>query len=458
MPDQPGRNRRASAALVLGALSGALAASTVLSTAYPVTRRLDQAEQALAQRHVTTAALVSSKLIEEDGELAPDTYQRMQVEHLSWGNGAERTVQGVRLPDTIVAHACDQPNQTLSADDQAWALACTRTGDQQVIAAWSPPPRSQRDILWTFLGVSALVGIITAMGVLSLLRPLTNLSKALDRVRAGERGVRVDYTGLTELDDLVDRLNLAAKAMEEREDAIVARIEAVQQLARLVAHEVRNPLQSLELLTDLIASEDNPEERYAIAKSLHDEVSTLNAVVERLLSKEATSGALRLAALKQPMRGTIEHIIGLRQPEASSFGCRIEMGEMSPVAFSYDPALLGRSIENLVINAMQIVPRGYGLIRISVVEEETMMAIAVEDNGPGVDPDYGAQIFEPNVTTKERGTGLGLTLVRGVVEAHGGYIAYDDSPLGGARFIARIPKVEVTAGSQAPSPDRRRQP
>ncbi len=455
MPDQPGRNRRASAALVLGALSGALAASTVLSTAYPVTRRLDQAEQALAQRHVTTAALVTSKIVDEDGALPPGTFQRMQVEHLSWlDDDGDVTLQGVALPDAIVAHACDQPTQTLVDGEQAWAVACAQTGSRRVIAAWSPPPRSQRDILWTFLGVSALVGIITAMGVLSLLRPLTNLSRALDRVRAGERGVRVDYTGLTELDDLVDRLNLAAKAMEEREDAIVARIEAVQQLARLVAHEVRNPLQSLELLTDLIASEDNAAERQSIAGSLHDEVSTLNAVVERLLSKEATSGALRLAILKQPMRGTIEHIIRLRQPEASSFGCRIETGEISQVAFPYDPALLGRSIENLVINAMQIVPRGYGLIRISVVEEDTMMAIRVEDNGPGVDPDFGAQIFEANVTTKERGTGLGLTLVRGVVEAHGGYIAYDDSSLGGARFTAHIPKVEVQPGSQAPSPDR----
>ncbi len=441
--------RRAPATLVLGTLSGALAAITVMATSIPIARRLGLVEESLYRKHAVTAVEVGARILEIEGGFDQTTRADLQVTRLQLIQPGEDIIvhQGPDLDPILIDMACAEESQLiLDSNSIHWALACKQVPQGQLIAAFNPSAAPTNDIFSLMLMLSALVGIVTAMGVLSFLRPLNQMSTALDRVRAGERGVRVEYTGLTELDELVDHLNLAAQGMEEREDAIVARIQVVQQLARLVAHEVRNPLQSLELLTSLIATEDNATERAELAGSLHAEISTLNAVVERLLSKDATRGALRLAMQKAPLLPTIEHVVRLRSPEATSRGTRIEIGDVSEAPVAFDSALLSRSIENLVINAMQIVPLGYGLIRVTVREEdENTIAISVEDNGPGVDPEFGAQIFEADVTTKESGTGLGLTLVRGVAEAHGGYIEYDDSPLGGARFTLRIPRVEVTA-------------
>ena len=246
-------------------------------------------------------------------------------------------------------------------------------------------------------------------------------------------------TGLAELDELVDRLNAAAREMEDREDAILGRIEVVQEMARLVAHEIRNPLQSLELLTSLIASESDEGERLDIGNSIHQEIHTLETVVNRLLRESAMSGALRLQRQLQAVGPLVEQVVALRRPEANARGMRLSTGVLSPRQVNIDIALFKRSLENLVINAMQAVPRRSGEISVSAIEEDQYLLVAVDDNGPGVDPKLTEQIFEPHVTSKESGTGLGLTLVKGVVEAHNGSIRVSPSPLGGARFEVRIP-------------------
>ena len=249
----------------------------------------------------------------------------------------------------------------------------------------------------------------------------------------------MSWTGLAELDDLVDRLNAAARSVEDREDTIVGRIQVVQEMARMVAHEIRNPLQSLELLTTLIASEEDDQERQEIARSIRTEVQTLEQVVHRLLRESAARGALRLRVTSQPVAPLAEQVIALRTPQASSRSVRLTAGPLSWTPAPFDSTLLKRSLENLVLNALQAVPTYTGHIEISVIEEETHMLIAVDDNGPGVSETLGEQIFEPRITTKEGGTGLGLALVKGVLEAHHGDIRYGRSALGGARFEARIP-------------------
>jgi signal transduction histidine kinase len=285
------------------------------------------------------------------------------------------------------------------------------------------------------------VGIITALGILRLLGPLSEVSRALARVGAGERGVTVPQTGLAELDELVDRLNAAARSVDDREDAILSRIEVVQEMARIVAHEIRNPLQSLELLTSLVATEEDSAERLEIGQSIHNEIHTLGQVVHRLLRESAVKGSLRLQISTQPVAPLIEQVVALRRPQANGQGVRITIAALSWTEAAFDPALLKRSIENLVLNALQAVPRGVGEVRISVTDEGLHgMLVAVDDNGPGVPEELVDHIFEPNVTHgKKGGLGIGLALVKGVIEAHGGYIRYQRSPLGGARFEARIP-------------------
>ena len=103
-----------------------------------------------------------------------------------------------------------------------------------------------------------------------------------------------------------------------------------------------------------------------------------------------------------------------------------------------DRALFSRSIENLVANAIRAVPSGTGIVRITATLHDHQLEVTVEDNGPGVNPELGDRVFEPNVSG-EAGTGLGLALTKGVIEAHGGTIRFSGSTLGGACFEARVP-------------------
>jgi len=96
-------------------------------------------------------------------------------------------------------------------------------------------------------------------------------------------------------------------------------------------------------------------------------------------------------------------------------------------------------VENLISNALQAVMDDTGQIEVSAVEDPPWLIVTVDDNGPGVDPEIVDHIFEADVTGRTDGTGLGLTFVKGVVEAHGGRIEYHPSMMGGARFVASLP-------------------
>lgn len=440
--------RRAPAALVLGFLAGVLASVTYLPTLIPLTIRLVDAEGAIALRHTSWAALAITRSLEE-GEVVTSALVRDLGVHsvrVRTSEGVELYRVGPQLPDALVDRVCDTSAPDLvQADGDIWAVSCLEGRRHQVVAAFVPEFATGADVIVVVLLLAVIVGIITALGILSLLRPLSQVTHALARVEAGERGVRVATTGLKELDDLVERLNAAARSVELREDAVTARIRVVQEMARLVAHEIRNPLQSLEILTTLVASEDDPTERRDAAAAIHNEIRTLDRVVQRLLREGGSAGALRLHRSSQPLAPLVEQVTSLRRPEAREQGIKLVIGLMSWRPVPIDSTLLGRSIENLVVNALQAVSPQGGEVRISVYEEPPWLCLAVDDNGPGVDPAMRDHIFEADVTTKASGSGLGLSLVKGVVEAHGGSVTCSPSALGGARFVLRLP-LEVPDG------------
>ena len=138
------------------------------------------------------------------------------------------------------------------------------------------------------------------------------------------------------------------------------------------------------------------------------------------------------------MKSIIEHVVALRQPEARSRGIRIEMAKLPETRLDLDGVLISRSIENIVANAMSAVAPNNGVIVLSVRENGEYLEIIVEDNGAGIPEHLGPHVFDANVSGGG-GTGLGLALVKGVMDAHGGYVTHDRSPLGGARFVCGLP-------------------
>lgn len=442
-------SNRPSAPLILGILTGLLAAVTALPTAVALYVYYSDAERVLAERQAVAAAAVASTLIQDSSgaapSLPPNTRQLLQVDAIYAldKNGRLSVSDGADIETTFLERVCLQEVPTLySVDNQPYVFACDTSTEYASIAAIRP----QRLAIWRISGImlaiTLIVGIVTALGVLRLLTPLSRVSNALKRVSFGERGVRVRPSGLAELDELVERLNTAARAMEEREDAVSARIQVVQEMARIVAHEIRNPLQSLELLTSLVAAADSVGERQELVESIHEEIRTLDQVVTRLLRRGA-GDSLRLIRAQIPIKKVLTQVLAVRRLEAESKGISLVAGDMSDVEVMIDQALIGRSFENLIKNAMQAVPEDEGLVQVSLIEQNSYVSIVVEDNGPGVDPSVQDHLFEIDVSARAGGTGLGLALVKGVIEAHGGFMEHDRSILGGARFTANIPVIEV---------------
>jgi signal transduction histidine kinase len=424
-------------------LTGALAAVTVIPTAIPLSARLEAAQEAETLRHVARVAQVAGGLY-QDAALLPGSTDRLGVAHLSVhaNSGATLEVQGATLDVDVLRAACQAPPTpqfVVLSDGRRWGTACAWSSDTMTIAATPPEVRPvSRQVFFLVFFLSVIVGIVTALGVLRILSPLNRVSEAMRRISGGERAVRVEETGFAELDAIIEQVNATSQAVDDRHDAIVGRIHVVQEMARLVAHEVRNPLQALELLTSLVASEDDPAERTELAQRIHEEIRGLDNVVTRLLREGATTGALRARTSPRQLRSIIEHVVALRQPEARSRGITISTKQLTDTKLDLDGVLISRSIENIVANAMSVVPPQTGVIVLSMREGGEHVEVIVEDNGTGIPEHLAPHVFDANVSGGG-GTGLGLALVKGVMDAHGGYVRHDKSPLGGARFICGLP-------------------
>lgn len=218
-------------------------------------------------------------------------------------------------------------------------------------------------------------------------------------------------------------------------------------LSRLLArfaHEVRNPLSSLDIHVQLL-EEDLAQAPPAVREKtasrfeiIHGELHRLENIVKHFLSLAGPS-ALDLHPVD--VAKLVGHVCELLRPEAAARGIEIvtRVPEALP-AVPADAAQLTQALVNLVINAIQAVER-QGRVEVSASREELKgtLTIAVRDTGPGISADKQSAIFEPFFTTKAEGSGLGLWIVQQIVTAHGGVVAVANAADGGAVFAVQLP-------------------
>lgn len=435
-------------------LSGALAGLIVFASLIPFMMQINRGEDASWLRQVQTTAVAVAEL--ERARVPLEDVGGLDIDGVVILDPADprQIVRTLGRPPALAEDASwcpegvDNPRFVRVGTDR-WAAACVARGQTHVVAVRRAGQGTGSYLGYLVLALAIMGGVTTALGVLQLLSPLSQLSRAIEQLGSGDRGVRAQPTGIAELDDLIDRVNAAARAMEDREDAILSRSTVVQELARMVAHEVRNPLQSLELLSALIASEDDRGERDELARAIQGEIRLLDAVVQRLLRDSAGHGALTLHRTASSVAALVDKVLAFRRFEALSRGIRLERGPVDDVVLRLDRPLMSRALENLVVNALAVVPEDTGRIRVSAVVEDSTLHLRVDDNGPGVREDLADDLFQPGVTGRDDGTGLGLALVQGVIQAHDGYVSHAPSDLGGACFHAALP-FESPPGPDAP--------
>ena len=234
-------------------------------------------------------------------------------------------------------------------------------------------------------------------------------------------------------------LELAVMLHTYREDMLAEkargeRLATYGQLVGSIGHELRNPLSAIESSLYLLkARAGDDEHRHKHLDRIGDQVRTANGIITNLLDlirdRPVVPEPVRLAELVNGAAAAVS------RPQEVAFSAR---GLAELPAVQADPGQIRQVFVNLIENAVHAAsPRGE--IRVEGTSGDGAVEVAVEDTGPGVDPATRLRLFEPLITTKVRGVGLGLALVKRIVERHGGSVRYEAGQGGGARFTVRLP-------------------
>lgn len=200
-----------------------------------------------------------------------------------------------------------------------------------------------------------------------------------------------------------------------------------------VAHEIKNPLNSLSLLIELLLRESPPGMRDGLVTG-KAQVQTIARIVDRFTSAvKAVRPAAEPLALDEVVRLAADNLAA----EVPGAAARLRVGEGSGARLTGDRELLGQALFNVLKNAFEASPDAP--VRVEGRRNGKKVEIRVVDEGPGLSPDALARIFEPFFTTKEKGMGIGLYLSKKIVEAHGGTIAALSRDGGGAEFLIELP-------------------
>jgi two-component system sensor histidine kinase FlrB len=233
------------------------------------------------------------------------------------------------------------------------------------------------------------------------------------------------FEDVTEIERMKERL--------ERDE----RLMAMGEMAARIAHEIKNPLGSMELfLSMLLNGKLKLKDKQYVDYVLFG-VKTIDRIINNILSyTKPKTLALSEASLSQVVRETVDFMAVSAQSRgiAIEFDCRFETHSY------FDPDLMKLVIMNFISNAIDAIDRSDGLITIGVQAEEKHAVIMVRDNGTGMSEELQKNIFNPFFTTKDKGVGLGLFIVYNIVKAHGGYIELDSAEGSGTSFFIYIPK------------------
>jgi len=317
---------------------------------------------------------------------------------------------------------------------------------------------SRRDVVQMEKHIRVVALLVGAVGVLLGLllsgwaatratRPVEQLADAAREVAAGNWWAQVPITSTDEFGELASAFNLMTRELSEQRERLLQaeRVAAWRELARRLAHELKNPLFPLQITVEnlLRAKKQNPEQFEEVfresASTLLAEIDDLRAIVSRFGDFARMPGPEL-----QPVKLTevVEHLVKLLEPQLTAAGrapitARVELDPDLPV-IQADPQLISRALQNLALNAIDAMPSG-GTLLLRIGHHDGAVTVSVSDTGTGLTREECERLFTPYYTTKPHGTGLGLAIVQSVVSDHHGTIKVESEPGRGSTFRIELP-------------------
>ena len=278
-------------------------------------------------------------------------------------------------------------------------------------------------------------GIVGTRLVRSIARPLGQLGEGVRKVGAGDLSARINLVGADEFAQLAGAFDQMATDLERNQQTLVSsqKLAAIGQVAAGVAHEINNPLTVILGYARLASRAGTPMD-LANVRLVEQESVACQRIVQGLLDLARPQ---RLERTEVDLGDVAREAIQLLEESGALAGRKIDLvvpDGISPV--TGDAGQLRQVVSNLLSNAIHAARER---VAIRVNTDESTASIVVEDDGDGIEPDVRARVFDPFVTTKRDGTGLGLTIAQSIADAHGGRIEIDSAPGRGTRATLSLP-------------------
>jgi len=319
--------------------------------------------------------------------------------------------------------------------------------------------RSLRNVDATLAQLRIVLALLCAAGTLlaaalgrifgrQVIQPVTELTAAAEHITQTEDlARRIDVTGDDEVGRMAQRFNTMLDTLEGSRHALDDSVHAQRQLVADASHELRTPVTALRTNIEVLLAEGElpDDDRRRLLEDVRAETEELSALI---------TDVIELARGDEPPSGVEEVQLDALVAEAVQRASRRRPGatfttELEATIVEGAPDRLGRAVDNLLDNAAKYSPDA------TVIDVGLRAgALTVRDHGPGIPAADRAHVFDRfyrgSGARGRPGSGLGLAIVRQVAETHGGTIAVDEAPGGGARFTLRLPVLEV---GDAPAPE-----
>jgi two-component system, OmpR family, sensor histidine kinase ChvG len=421
------------------------------------------------------------RLYRQDGARVADNWQspknpRFIIENpadYGWRRASAKAIDrmieavlGVATPAAYVEPAVDRaqawPELAQAIRSGAPTIDLRRAGDGSLIVSAAAPVtgvgavlltdsaddlasilrRERLTSFWLLLSVTGLTLGLSLYLARTIVRPLRMLAIAAHRVRLG----RSREVVVPRLPDRRDEIGALARAISDMSTALRRQIDATEAFAADVAHELKNPLASLRSAVEVLDRVEAPELREQLLSVIRDDVGRIDRLITDIADASRLDAELSRTGF-QPV-----DVAALADGLVSAYGIAglargvtvVRAGLAAPVRLEGDAGRLAQVLRNLVDNAISFSPDA-GIVTLSVDRDGDMVALSVRDTGPGVPPANRRDIFKRFYSERPEGedfgrhSGLGLSIGAAIVTAHGGRIAVEDAPGGGAVFRVMLP-------------------
>lgn len=421
-------------------------------------RKLDAVLQALSPPQGLRVAVYSAPEQGQGGLLGParegldlarimPLIQKAMDQHGEASATVESATSGLQQEEQIV-HAI--PLQGFA--DRVPAVLLVGNSLQQEITL----EKKIRNISLIIAAVGVIIGVIVS-GVLTarVSRPIRDLAQAAAEVGQGNWDVRVEPASNDEIGRLASAFNQMTEELITQRERLVQseRVAAWRELARRLAHELKNPLFPLQITVENLmrARENTPEQFDEVfresAATLLAEITNLKTIIGRFSDfSKMPAPQLQPVDLNEMARSVVQLFQGQLKRDKTKIEADLQLDGQLP-RVSGDPTLLRRVMENLVLNAIDAMPNG-GKLTLRTRMEGKVAVFEIGDTGKGLTREECDRLFTPYYTTKQHGTGLGLAIVQSVVSDHHGRVTVSSKQGQGTTFKVELPLWESAGEEQ----------